>query len=79
MDTLVDASRDTDVTAALRKLYFLRFAFAAVWAGLLFATADTLTPLSGALLVIYPFSTRRVPSSTPGPPRRTTARCATCT
>ncbi|WP_406146169.1 hypothetical protein [Streptomyces sp. NBC_01012] len=39
---------------ALRKLYFLRFAFAAVWAALLFATADTLGPLSTALLVIYP-------------------------
>ncbi|MEV5909927.1 hypothetical protein [Streptomyces chartreusis] len=54
MDTLVDTSPGTGVTAALRKLYFLRFAFAAVWAGLLFATADSLTPLSGALLVIYP-------------------------
>uniref|UniRef100_A0AAU3GQZ2 Integral membrane protein n=1 Tax=Streptomyces sp. NBC_01401 TaxID=2903854 RepID=A0AAU3GQZ2_9ACTN len=40
--------------AALRKLYFLRFAFAAVWAALLFATADTLGPLSTTLLVIYP-------------------------
>ncbi|MFJ8859862.1 hypothetical protein ACIRD8_15680 [Streptomyces sp. NPDC102451] len=44
----------TSVPAALRKLYFLRFAFAAVWAGLLFATADTLGPLSATLLVIYP-------------------------
>lgn len=54
MDTLVDASPGTGVTTALRKLYFLRFAFAAAWAGLLFATADKLTPLSGTLLVIYP-------------------------
>ncbi|SCD41217.1 hypothetical protein GA0115246_101461, partial [Streptomyces sp. SolWspMP-sol7th] len=41
--------------ASLRKLYFTRFAFAAVWAALLFATADsTLGPLSATLLVIYP-------------------------
>ncbi|MFF0384732.1 hypothetical protein [Streptomyces sp. NPDC004286] len=41
-------------TAALRRLYFLRFAFAAVWAALVFATARTLSPLSGTLLVLYP-------------------------
>ncbi|WP_030903252.1 hypothetical protein [Streptomyces sp. NRRL F-5126] len=40
--------------AALRKLYVLRFAFAAVWAILLFASAGTLGPLSATLLVIYP-------------------------
>ncbi|MEU8708450.1 hypothetical protein [Streptomyces sp. NPDC048565] len=44
----------TGAPGALRKLYFLRFAFAAVWAALLFATADTLGPLSVTLLVIYP-------------------------
>lgn len=38
----------------LRKLYFLRFAFAAVWAALLFATAGTLGPLGVTLLVVYP-------------------------
>ncbi|MGW5613998.1 hypothetical protein [Streptomyces sp. NPDC003877] len=41
-------------SAALRRLYLLRFAFAAVWAVLLFTTADTLGPFSAALLVIYP-------------------------
>ncbi|MFF7967827.1 hypothetical protein ACFZC3_21045 [Streptomyces sp. NPDC007903] len=41
-------------TAALRRLYFLRFAFATVWAVLVFATAHTLSPLSATLLVIYP-------------------------
>ncbi|MFD4787142.1 hypothetical protein ACFWN1_08730 [Streptomyces sp. NPDC058459] len=41
-------------TAALRRLYFLRFAFASVWAVLMFATAHTLSPLSATLLVIYP-------------------------
>ncbi|MBP0459011.1 hypothetical protein [Streptomyces montanisoli] len=40
--------------AALRKLYLLRFAFAAVWAILLFASAGTLGPLSATLLVLYP-------------------------
>ncbi|WP_432741991.1 hypothetical protein H7827_01480 [Streptomyces sp. JH002] len=44
----------TGVSTALRKLYFLRFAFAAVWAALLFATADTLGTLTATLLVIYP-------------------------
>lgn len=44
----------TSVPSALRKLYFLRFAFAAVWAVLLFATADTLSALTATLLVIYP-------------------------
>lgn len=47
-------STPTSMSAALRKLYFLRFAFAVVWAALLFATADTLGPLSAALLVVYP-------------------------
>ncbi|MDX3851730.1 DUF308 domain-containing protein [Streptomyces sp. AK02-01A] len=53
MDTLVSTA-SSSVPVTLRKLYFLRFAFAAVWAALLFATADTLGPLSAALLVIYP-------------------------
>ncbi|WP_326771505.1 hypothetical protein [Streptomyces sp. NBC_01445] len=57
MDTFVDGTAPTtptSVTVALRKLYLLRFAFAAVWAALLFATADTLSPLSVTLLVLYP-------------------------
>ncbi|MFJ4626842.1 hypothetical protein [Streptomyces sp. NPDC088847] len=41
-------------TAALRRLYFLRFAFAVLWAALLFASADGLGPLSATLLLIYP-------------------------
>ncbi|CAM5297096.1 hypothetical protein STENM327S_05597 [Streptomyces tendae] len=53
MDTLVVAS-PAGLPATLRKLYFLRFAFAAVWAALLFATADTLGPLSTTLLLVYP-------------------------
>ncbi|MEU1212808.1 hypothetical protein ABZ424_10260 [Streptomyces sp. NPDC005790] len=53
MDTLV-TTVPSSVPATLRKLYFLRFAFAAVWAALLLATADTLGPLGVTLLVIYP-------------------------
>jgi uncharacterized membrane protein HdeD (DUF308 family) len=39
---------------ALRRLYLVRFAFAAVWAVLLFATGTDLGPLSVTLLVLYP-------------------------
>ncbi|WP_406094565.1 hypothetical protein [Streptomyces sp. NBC_01013] len=53
MDTLVGTA-PTTVPAALRKLYFLRFAFAAVWAALLFATADELSAFAVTLLVVYP-------------------------
>lgn len=49
MDTLVATA-----PAALRKLYFLRFVFAAVWAALLFVTAGELGPLTVVLLVVYP-------------------------
>ncbi|MDA0563811.1 hypothetical protein LG943_05635 [Streptomonospora sp. S1-112] len=48
------ATTPAGAPATLRELYFARFAFAAVWAGLLFATADTLNPLSTALLLAYP-------------------------
>lgn len=41
-------------TGVLRRLYFVRFGFAIVWAGLVASTASSLTALSGALLVIYP-------------------------
>lgn len=41
-------------TEGLRRLYYGRFAFALVWAGLLAVTATTLAPVSVALLVIYP-------------------------
>lgn len=45
---------DTTFAAALRRLYLTRFAFAVVWAGLVFATAATSGPLLTLLLVIYP-------------------------
>jgi uncharacterized membrane protein HdeD (DUF308 family) len=41
-------------TSPLRRLYLVRFAFAVVWAGLLFATASSLGAVSIALLVLYP-------------------------
>jgi uncharacterized membrane protein HdeD (DUF308 family) len=42
------------VTAALRRLYFVRFAFALIWAVVLFSTASSIGPVSATLLVIYP-------------------------
>lgn len=44
----------TSTTAGLRKLYYVRFGFAVIWAGLLALTGSTLNPASIALLVIYP-------------------------
>ncbi|WP_030451643.1 hypothetical protein [Herbidospora cretacea] len=46
----------TTVTAStsLRRLYFTRFAFALIWAGALVATASSLSPITIALLVLYP-------------------------
>lgn len=41
-------------TTGLRNLYYVRFGFAVVWAGLLIATASTLNPASIVLLLIYP-------------------------
>ncbi|MEU6762518.1 hypothetical protein ABZ916_08325 [Streptomyces sp. NPDC046853] len=56
MDTTLATPAHTTASAstALRRLYLVRFAFAAAWAGLLFASADTLGALSATLLVIYP-------------------------
>ncbi|PWW67006.1 hypothetical protein [Actinokineospora spheciospongiae] len=41
-------------TTGLRNLYYARFGFAVVWAGLVVLTASALTPVSIALLVVYP-------------------------
>jgi uncharacterized membrane protein HdeD (DUF308 family) len=49
-----DIAVPASVPTTLRKLYFLRFAFAAIWAVLLFTAADELGPLSVVLLLIYP-------------------------
>jgi hypothetical protein len=44
----------TTIASPLRRLYFVRFAFATVWGALLFATASDLGPVSATLLVLYP-------------------------
>ncbi len=40
--------------SALRRLYFVRFAFAIVWAGVAITTAKDIGPLAVALFVLYP-------------------------
>ncbi len=45
---------DARTTKGLRDLYYVRFGFAIVWAGLMVLAAAALTPVSVALLVIYP-------------------------
>jgi len=42
------------IAPSLRRLYFARFAFALVWAASVAATVSALSPLSVALLVLYP-------------------------
>ena len=52
---MVTATRPSaGIAQSLRRLYFVRFAFALVWAGLVFATASSLGPAGIALLVLYP-------------------------
>jgi uncharacterized membrane protein HdeD (DUF308 family) len=48
------ASATPGLAPGLRRLYFVRFGFAIVWAALLFASASDLGPLSVTLLVLYP-------------------------
>lgn len=45
---------DDGIAAALRRLYFVRFGFAVVWAGLMFATGSSVGPVSATLIVLYP-------------------------
>ncbi|SFF30402.1 hypothetical protein SAMN05216251_11175 [Actinacidiphila alni] len=58
--TTVDSTAADSPTAtggfapALRRLYFVRFAFAVVWAALLFADKSHLGALGITLLVVYP-------------------------
>lgn len=53
MTTAAPAS-SMGVASALRRLYFIRFGFAIVWAGLMFLVGSSIGPLSAALIVIYP-------------------------
>src|SRR4051812_18450385 len=52
--TTVAPSRPAGIAPALRRLYFVRFAFAFVWAALLFVTGAKLGPAAVTLLVLYP-------------------------
>jgi len=52
--TTVASSTAPGIAPALRRLYFVRFGFAIVWALLLFATKSDLGPVSIALVVLYP-------------------------
>ena len=52
--TTVASSTAPGIAPTLRRLYFVRFGFAVVWALLLFATRSDLGPVSIPLLVLYP-------------------------
>jgi hypothetical protein len=52
--TTVASSTAPGIAPTLRRLYFVRFGFAIVWAALLFATKSDLGPVSVPLLVLYP-------------------------
>jgi uncharacterized membrane protein HdeD (DUF308 family) len=52
--TTVAAPDKSTTASALRRLYFARFAFAIVWAGVTFAVADDLDPIAVTLFVLYP-------------------------
>ncbi|WP_405970661.1 hypothetical protein OG496_10940 [Streptomyces sp. NBC_00988] len=54
MTTTAAAASPLDTAPALRRLYFVRFGFAVVWAGLLALTASGLGVAAGVLLVAYP-------------------------
>lgn len=52
--TTVAAPGIPATASVLRRLYFVRFAFAIVWAAVMFTTAEHLGPLAMTLLVLYP-------------------------
>jgi len=54
MGTIAASPRISGTASALRRLYFVRFAFAIVWALALFTTSSTLGPVAVTLLVLYP-------------------------
>jgi hypothetical protein len=54
MTTTVTAPDVSTTAATLRRLYFVRFAFAIAWALVMFTTAKHLGPLAMTLLVLYP-------------------------
>lgn len=52
--TTISAPSLPTPTFVLRRLYFVRFGFAIVWALVMFTTAKHIGPLAATLLVIYP-------------------------
>ena len=52
--TTAEAPTPTRNASALRKLYFGRFAFAIVWAAVMFVVGSSVSPLSVTLIVLYP-------------------------
>ena len=52
--TTATAPGATTAAPLLRRLYFVRFGFALIWAVALSATASDIGPVSATLLVIYP-------------------------
>jgi uncharacterized membrane protein HdeD (DUF308 family) len=52
--TTTSAPEVATVAPPLRRLYFVRFGFALIWAVALFSTASSIGPVSATLLVIYP-------------------------
>jgi uncharacterized membrane protein HdeD (DUF308 family) len=52
--TTTTAPAAATVVPVLRRLYFVRFGFALIWAVVLFLTASGIGPVSATLLVIYP-------------------------
>jgi uncharacterized membrane protein HdeD (DUF308 family) len=52
--TIAAPSGIAGTASALRRLYFIRFAFAIVWALVMFTMASRITPLGAVLLVLYP-------------------------
>jgi uncharacterized membrane protein HdeD (DUF308 family) len=52
--TTVTAPGISTTAFTLRRLYFVRFGFAIVWALVMFTTAHHLGPLAATLLVLYP-------------------------
>ncbi|MET7407471.1 DUF308 domain-containing protein [Streptomyces parvulus] len=54
MTTIAAPSATTGPASALRRLYFVRFAFAIVWALVMLTMAEEITPVAGVLLVVYP-------------------------
>jgi len=52
--TIAAPSGIAGTASALRRLYFVRFAFAIVWALVMFTMASKITPIGAVLLVLYP-------------------------